>query len=173
MSENLTPLTCAFHPKVETQLRCNRCNKPICIKCATHTPTGYRCPECIRSQQKVFITTTWFDQIIAVAITGVISFLGSLFATSLGIYIMVLLAVGAGYLIVWAVKKAINNRRSPLLKYVMSGSALVGSLLPVLGSLIRDYRYYGIVFAGGLYPILWPLAFSFILTAYVYYQLRN
>ena len=173
MSETETTLTCTFHPKVETQLRCNRCNQPICIKCATHTPTGYRCHECIRSQQKIFITTKWFDQVIAVAITGVISFLGSLFASNLGIYLMILIAFGAGYLIVWAVKKAINNRRSPLLKYVMSGSALLGSLIPVFGMFIRYFRYYGTIFEGGLFSILWYLAYSVILTGYVYYQLRN
>lgn len=173
MSETQTPLTCTFHPKVETQLRCNRCNEPICIKCATHTPTGYRCPECIRSQQKIFITTRWFDHIIAVVITGIISFLGSLFASSLGIYIMILVAIGAGYLIIWAVKKAINNRRSPLLKYVMTGSTLIGSLIPVFGILIREYRYFGTILGGGIYSILWHLAYSVILTVYVYYQLRS
>jgi len=173
MSESETNLTCTYHPKVETQLRCNRCNKPICIKCAKHTPTGYRCRECIRSQQKIFVTTKWFDQVIAVAITGVISFLGSLFASNLGIYLMILIAFGAGYLIVWAVKKAINNRRSPLLKYVMSGSALLGSLIPVFGTLIRDFQYYGTIFVGGLFSILWYLAYSVIITGYVYYQLRQ
>ena len=25
---------CYRHPNVETSLRCNRCNKPICVKCA-------------------------------------------------------------------------------------------------------------------------------------------
>lgn len=173
MSDFETTLTCTFHPKVETQLRCNRCNQPICIKCATHTPTGYRCPECIRSQQKIFITTKWFDLVIAAAITGVISFLGSLFANIFGIYIMILVAIGAGYLIVRAVKKAINNRRSPILKYVMTGSAFLGSLIPVFGTLITQYRYYGTILGGGIYSILWPLAFSVILTVYVYYQLRN
>jgi hypothetical protein len=173
MSKTETTLTCTFHPKVETQLRCNRCNQPICIKCVTHTPTGYRCHECIRSQQKIFVTTKWFDQVIAVAITGVISFLGSLFASNLGIYLMILIAFGTGYVIVWAVKKAINNRRSPLLKYIMSGSALLGSIIPVFGMLIRNFRYYGTIFGGGLYSILWYLAYSVILTGYVYYQLRN
>ncbi len=173
MSDPKTTVTCTFHPKVESSLRCNRCNQPICIKCATHTPTGYRCPECIRSQQKIFITTKWFDQIIAVAITGIISFLGSMIASNLGIYIMILIAIGAGYLIVWAVKKAINNRRSPLLKYVMSGSAFLGSLIPVVGFLIRDFRYYGTIFGGGLFSIIWYLAYPAILTSYVYYQLRN
>jgi len=106
-------------------------------------------------------------------IAGVISFLGSLLAVNLGIYLMILIAVGAGYLVVWAVKKAINNRRSPLLKYVMTVSAFLGSIIPVIGILIRDFRYYGTIFGGGLYSMIWYLAYSLILSAYVYYQLRN
>ena len=37
------PTYCANHPGVETSLRCNKCGKPICAKCAVRTPTGYRC----------------------------------------------------------------------------------------------------------------------------------
>ena len=172
MTETEQTLTCAFHPKRETQLRCNRCNKPICIKCATHTPTGYRCPECIRSQQKIFVTTKWFDQIIAALITGVISLLSSILGSFLGFY-TILIAMGAGYLSVLVTKKAIKNRRSPLLKYVMSGTALVASLAPIFYELYQSYRLYGFFFVGGLYSIIWRLAFSVIVTAYIYYQLRN
>ncbi len=38
---------CYRHPDVETGLRCNRCNKPICPQCAQRTPVGFRCAECI------------------------------------------------------------------------------------------------------------------------------
>lgn len=41
------PLFCYQHPKVETSLRCNRCNRPICPKCAQRTPVGFRCSECV------------------------------------------------------------------------------------------------------------------------------
>jgi membrane associated rhomboid family serine protease len=41
------PLHCYRHPQVETPLRCNRCNKPICPKCAQRTPVGFRCPDCV------------------------------------------------------------------------------------------------------------------------------
>lgn len=41
------PAFCYRHPDVETGLRCNRCNKPICPKCAERTPVGFRCSECI------------------------------------------------------------------------------------------------------------------------------
>lgn len=41
------PLYCYQHPKVETGLRCNRCNRSICPKCAHRTPVGFRCSECM------------------------------------------------------------------------------------------------------------------------------
>ena len=172
MSETEIPLTCTFHPKRETQLRCNRCNKPICIQCATHTPTGYRCPECIRSQQKVFVTTKWFDQLIAALITGVIALLGSILGASLG-YLTILIAMGAGYVAVLLTKKAISNRRSPLLKIVMSGTAFLASIAPILYYLYRTYWLSGYGLIAGFYAVIWRLAFSVVITAYIYYQLRN
>ena len=169
MSELNNTLVCSFHPKRETQLRCNRCSKPICIKCATHTPTGYRCPECIRSQQKVFVTTKWFDQLIAGVITGIIAYLGSMLSF-LGFY-SIFIAIGTGYLIVWVVKKAINNRRSPLLKYVMSGTALLISLIPVAFALFEQFQLFG--YLVDIYSLLWRIGFAAVLSGYIFYQLKN
>lgn len=175
MSETNTPLTCTFHPKRETQLRCNRCNRPICIKCANHTPTGYRCRECIRSQQKIFITTKWFDYLIAFVITGVISFLGSQLSFLGGFY-SILIAMGAGFLVVWVVKKAINNRRSPLLKSVMIITAFLFSLPPIITWFIMIVPYMrevGFAASGGIYSLIWYLFYSIIITSNVFYQLRK
>jgi len=44
-------LVCYQHPDVPTTLRCNRCNRPICPKCAERTPVGFRCPDCIMAIQ--------------------------------------------------------------------------------------------------------------------------
>ena len=175
MSEINTPLTCTFHPKRETQLRCNRCDRPICIKCANHTPTGYRCLECIRSQQKIFITTKWFDYLIAFVITGVISFLGSQLSFLRGFY-TILIALGAGFLVVWAVKKAINNRRSPRLKIVMIITAFLFSLPPLIAWIIMTVPYIrevGFAASGGIYSLIWDLFYSIIITSNVFYQLRK
>ena len=51
-------------------LRCNRCERPICTECAVLTPTGYRCKECVRGQQKVFDTAKWFDYPLAIIVGG-------------------------------------------------------------------------------------------------------
>ncbi|NJN97269.1 MAG: hypothetical protein HC875_25880 [Anaerolineales bacterium] len=40
-TEETGPLYCYQHPKVETGLRCNRCNRPICPKCAQRTPWDF------------------------------------------------------------------------------------------------------------------------------------
>lgn len=37
---------CSYHPNVRTRLRCSKCGKPICPRCAVETPVGFRCPDC-------------------------------------------------------------------------------------------------------------------------------
>ena len=47
---------CAFHPGVETEVRCTECERPICPKDMVPTPVGYKCKECAkpaRSQYQV------------------------------------------------------------------------------------------------------------------------
>ena len=84
MTEETTPkLYCYIHPDRETLLRCNRCEQPICSQCAVLTPTGYRCKNCVRGQQKIFDTAQSTDFIAAGGISLVLSFVGSLLVLSL------------------------------------------------------------------------------------------
>lgn len=39
-------LFCYRHKRTPTNLRCGRCDKPICTKCTVMGPAGPRCPEC-------------------------------------------------------------------------------------------------------------------------------
>jgi hypothetical protein len=55
----------------------------------------------------------------------------------------------------------------------MTGSALLGGLIPVFGILIRDLSLYGTIFGGGFYSIIWYLAYALVLAGSVYYRLRN
>ena len=61
---------CANHPETETYLRCNKCEKPICLKCAVLTEVGYRCKECIREQQNVFYNAMTYDNWIAFGVAA-------------------------------------------------------------------------------------------------------
>ncbi len=42
---------CRRHPKIETGLRCARCNTPICPRCMVYTSVGLRCPDCANNPQ--------------------------------------------------------------------------------------------------------------------------
>lgn len=175
MADNPTTLTCTFHPKRETKLRCNRCNRPICVQCAKPTPTGYRCPECIRSQQKAFITVRWYDYIIAVILTGLFSFLGSLLAVPFGFFTLFIAPV-AGTITEFVVRKAISNRKSPLLFKIIGVTAFAGSL-PVLiiqgFSGIKAVLKFGISAAASVFPFVWILLYAVMITSTVYYRFAN
>lgn len=45
-------LYCYGHPKTPTRLRCSRCERPICGRCAIPASVGQHCPECVAEARK-------------------------------------------------------------------------------------------------------------------------
>jgi hypothetical protein len=126
-------LFCANHPTVETILRCNRCNKPICTRCAVQTPVGYRCKECVGQQQAVFYTGGVLDYVIAGVISLVLGGVASYLMTLLGAWFFALIlgpAVGIG--IAELVRLAVRRRRTRYLWIVVAVGMVVGSLPALL-----------------------------------------
>jgi hypothetical protein len=68
---------CTVHPTVETTLRCNKCGRPMCAKCAVKTPVGYRCKECVRGQQTVFYNSHSIDPLIQAIVALPLSAIGA------------------------------------------------------------------------------------------------
>jgi tetratricopeptide (TPR) repeat protein len=129
-------LFCANHPTVETMLRCNRCSKPICTRCAVQTPVGYRCKECVGQQQAVFYTGGPVDYVIAGAISLVLGGVASYLMTLLGAWFFALIlgpAVGIG--IAELVRLAVRRRRSRYLWLVVDVAMVAGSLPALLMAL--------------------------------------
>jgi hypothetical protein len=139
-------LTCTNHPDVETSLRCNRCEKPICPKCAVATPTGYRCKECVRAHQKIFETTLWYDLPVALLIAAILSYLGSLIAVRIGFFTL-LLAPAAGFVVAEAVRAAVRKRRSNRLYQMTAIGALIGAL-PMLSLALLNISLWSIAITG-------------------------
>ncbi len=170
------PTTCVNHPNVETNLRCNRCERPICTQCAVLTPTGYRCKDCVRTQQKTFETTQTIDYPLAIVIAGVLGFAGSLVASFLGFF-TIFIAPVAGVIIAEAVRMATGKRRSKRLFQMATGAAVLGSLPLLLQKLI----YLALGAAGGnlggglgfLLPLVWQGLYSFLIASTVYYRLSG
>jgi hypothetical protein len=170
------PLYCYNHPTVQTNLRCNRCNRPICTKCAVLTPTGYRCKECVRGQQKTFETAQSTDFIFAVVIAGVLGFVGSLVASILGFFVIFIGPI-AGLIVAEAVRAVVHKRRSKRLFQAAAAAAAIGSLPLVLQRVLIILLVGANGGLGGslasLLPLLWQGLFTFMLTSSVYYRLAG
>jgi hypothetical protein len=164
MSDVPPVLYCANHPQTETSLRCNRCEKPICVKCAVLTPTGYKCKECIRGQQKAFETALWRDYPVAIVLAGGLSFLGSFVPAYVGFF-TILLAPLAGAGIAEVIRFAIQRRRSRRLYLLTTAAAAIGSLPLLLLGLASLLVGSGI---GGFIPLVMRGLYSFLVTSTVY-----
>ena len=161
-------LYCENHPNVETSLRCNNCNKPVCPKCVVLTPTGYRCKECVRGQQKVYETAAWYDYPVAFFSAALLSFMGSLLISRLG-FLSLFIAPIAGTIIGEIVRWLVRRRRSPLLFKIAAAAAALGSL-PLLLILIFG-GILGISGGGSLLSIVWQGIYTLAVTTTVYYRL--
>lgn len=168
MSEETKTMTqvCYNHPDRETGLRCNRCERPICTACAVLTPTGYRCKECVRGQQKVFDTAQWIDYPVAFIIASVLSFIGSYAAQFLSWFIIFVAPI-VGMIISEAVRWAVRRRRSRLLFRVTTAAVILGALVPLLGMLLGGGGRFG------LFSLLWPGVYLFLVASTAYYRLSG
>jgi hypothetical protein len=179
MTNNVsTPQYCYKHPTVETGLRCNRCDRPICSRCAVHTETGYRCPECIRGQQKIFDTARWYDFLLALGVATCLSAIGSILSNLVGFFVL-LLAPFAGIAIAEAVRFVIRRRRNRLLNKLVGAAVFLGGLLPSIPTL---WMYFSTMNTGisslaltgfSLLSLLWPVVYSVIAASSCYYRLSG
>jgi len=169
MIDSTAPVYCANHPNVETTLRCNKCGKPICARCAIRTPTGYRCKECVRGQQKVFITAVWYDYVLGFITAGILAFLASLLVGLIsgialfGWIIIIIAAPTAGVIIAEGVRFVIRKHRAPSLYITIAAGVVLGALPAIIFNLVV-FNLFGIIFQG---------IFLFIATPVVYTRLSG
>ena len=166
-------LYCANHPHTATSLRCNKCNKPICTKCAVLTPVGYRCRECVRGQQQVFETVVWYDYAVAGVLAAVLGGLAGALLVNLS-WFTIFLAPVAGGVIAEIVRLAVRRRRGRNLFLVAAGAYVVGCLplfaLGLLAVLVGRQGGFG---GFGLLQLLWPAVYTALATGTFYSRLRG
>lgn len=155
-------------------LRCNRCGKPITPETAVLTPTGYRCQDCIRQQQKVFDTTKGLDVLIGFLISGIISFAGSWFVPRLGFF-TILIAPGLGSLIYKAVRLAVKRRRSKALNSAILAGALIGSLPLLVPQMLNVISMPSemLTTISNLTPLIWRVVYTVMVATTAYAQTKG
>ncbi len=177
---NTDNLFCYVHPNRPTTLRCNRCERPICAQCAVRTPTGYRCKECVKSQQKIFDTALWYDYIVAFAVGAIGSGIASvlvLLASGIFFGLLVLfIAPGAGAAIGSLILRFIKNRRSRLLFTTAAVGIVVGGipalLMFTLPAMLMIFSS-GIQGLGTLLPAIWQVVYLVMAVPAAYTQISG
>ena len=121
---------CAKHPDRDTGLRCNRCERYMCVECAVRTPIGYTCRECVRGHENRFYQGTLLDYALVAAVSalggaivaGASLFLGGFLI--LGFILAPAIGGGAAQLAL----QATGRRRGRQSGYVCAGAMLTGGI---------------------------------------------
>ena len=166
MTDAPVPTYCTNHPSVETSLRCNRCGKLICAKCAVRTPTGYRCKECVRGQQKIFETAEWYDYGLGFTVAGVLSFLSSLLVGLIsgiaGFFAFIIIFFAAptvAMVIAEAVRFVTRRHRSRPLFITVVVAVVLGALPAIILNLV-SFSLFGLIFQGIFLLVATPIIYT-------------
>ncbi|MBN1454013.1 MAG: hypothetical protein JW963_23560 [Anaerolineales bacterium] len=170
MSEETTTLYCYVHPDRETSLRCNRCERPICVQCAVRTPIGYRCKECVREQQQIFNTAEWYDYFIGFGAAAVLSLIASILLVVISGFIgffmwfvSFAIAGAAGTFIANITQSALRKRRSKQLFWLTAAGVVAGAIPVILFLLLT----------GSYFSIIWQGLYLFVATPTVYARISG
>jgi hypothetical protein len=127
---------CSVHTTVETTLRCNKCGRYMCVKCAVRTPVGYRCKQCVHEQQDVYFSASQIDYIIAGAVSLALTIPAAFIASKLGFFLIILLGLPVGGFIGEAVHRATGKRRGRYTWQVVAACIVIGALLAAIPEVV-------------------------------------
>jgi len=145
-------MRCARHPDIETDLKCGKCEQPICPKCAVQTPVGLRCPKCAALKKlPVFeISPIFYVRAIAAGLAAA-AVLGAIWPfIPLSGFLLFFIALVIGYLIGEAVSLAVNRKRGPGLQIIAGISVIVSYVVRSLIELPHNFLHtfadvYGLI----------------------------
>lgn len=136
------PLFCAFHPQVETVLRCSQCGRPICVRCSHPYPVGQLCPDCVRGRRPLVYQAGLAHLAASGTATLAASFLAGLLWSVVGwswilaILIGPMVGSGLAQVALWA-----GRRRRGLAVQITAAACIVVGIL--LGALALGAVFFG------------------------------
>jgi hypothetical protein len=103
------------------------------------TPVGYRCPDCIRSQQDVFFTINQASYAIAGIVAFVLAIPAVYIAVKLNfLFLIIVLGIPVGGFISEAVHRAIKRQRGRYTWLVVAVAVVLGGLAVTLFE-VKDF----------------------------------
>lgn len=163
-------MTCYRHPKVETSLRCSRCEKPICTDCAVLTPVGYRCREC--GKERSATRSLAPKQLVPGLIVGFgVPFGAGYLATIVPIgFFLIFVGAAVGSAVGQLLRKVIGMKSSPMLAIVSVAGYFLGVLLMPIYDVVKLNGDLAPMADAVMYP--WPLIFAGVAAASTAVQLK-
>ncbi|MHB8575820.1 MAG: B-box zinc finger protein [Dehalococcoidia bacterium] len=121
-----------MHPNIETELRCGKCETPICPRCSVQSPVGMRCPACANLRRPVIYEVSPDLLLRGIgAAAGVAIAVGVLWAYllphALGFFGLFVFfpAAGYGWLAAEAMGRVTKRRRGSALQAVVAASCVL------------------------------------------------
>ena len=124
---------CAQHRDTPTNLRCGRCNTPVCPRCRIHGPVGIRCLDCGRPPRlpQYQVPTPLLLRAVGVSLgLGIAGGLILLFLPIYGIFYLIATA-GFGFIVAEMTSYVANSKRGPKLAIIAVVGTVVGHVLIV------------------------------------------
>jgi hypothetical protein len=122
--------TCAKHPKVETLVKCASCGVPICDRCMSLTPVGYKCRACagggVREYERLSV-----PQALAVVVIGLgVGVIAGRFLQFLGFFTL-FVAPAAGRAVGTLLLKVSGHKSGLLMECLSGGAIFLGGITPL------------------------------------------
>ncbi len=133
--EEATVLHCTWHPQRETLLRCNRCDRPMCLECAVRHPVGLRCIECTRALRSPLYRVSPAGYLRATIVAIAVGALAAVPAALLSGFLWLLGLLVAGPLgagVAEAVSIASGRKRGRPLAVIAAGGMILGVVVASL-----------------------------------------
>ena len=124
-------LYCAFHPNVETVLRCSQCGRPICVRCARPYAVGQLCPVCVRERRPLYYQIRIVPLLLAGGVSLLLAaFLGwaATFVVRMGLILTILSGPLVGSVIAQAALRVGQRRRGLGVQVTVAVCILLGSV---------------------------------------------
>lgn len=123
---------CAFHPGVETNVRCVQCDRYMCPKDYVPTPVGYKCKECARQLPSARRVVKPKQLALALAAALAAGIAGAFLVRVIG-YGFFLIPMFLGILTGEAARRASGGHREIAIAVIAGAGVLIGCFIAGLG----------------------------------------
>jgi hypothetical protein len=118
-------LFCYRHPDRETRVRCGRCDRPICTRCAMQGPVGFRCKTCGTLANDPLRSISPAQGLMGLGISFGLGLVAALIAGRIGFFSIFISFIAGGF-IAEAVTRAIGWKRGPAILVIILGGIIAG-----------------------------------------------